>query len=84
MGDLELARGHLGALGWQEGLQHVCRVPVGSDTTAEVKPPQSPASAMMILQLLSLPGEFNAWAVSKETSQQTVQAVLHACSLTHM
>lgn len=36
---------------------------------------------MIILQLLSLPGEFNAWAVSKETPQQTVQAFVHACSL---
>lgn len=34
---------------------------------------------MMILQLLSLPGEFNAWAVPKETFQQMVQAFPYIC-----
>lgn len=37
------------------------------------------ASAMIILRELSLPGEFNAWAVSKATSWQTVQAFLYVC-----
>lgn len=32
---------------------------------------------MIVLQLLSLPGESDAWAVSKETPQQTVQ---HLCT----
>lgn len=36
---------------------------------------------MIILWALSLPGEFNACAVSKETLQQTAQAFL--CVLAH-